>query len=374
MSKKTEKEAIKKESGIPSAKKARFTYTRLSVKEKTLFIKRLSFLTGAGVTLLESLQILRRQTKGAGKMRMFDTVIEDVSNGQYLSTSLGKFKNVFGDFAVNIIRVGETSGILNQNLSYLADEFKKNQALRSKVLGALVYPIFITIATLGLTSLLTVFIFPKLQPIFTSLNVALPFTTRTLIFLSAFLRSYGIFLVLGLILLGALFWMLVKRSKSFHLFVDRALLKVPLLGKIVQSYNMTNLCRTLGLLLKSSVRVNEAVAITADTTANLVYKREIKVIAEKVHQGERISKYLESRPALFPDIMPQMVSIGEKTGNLSETLIYLSELFEGEVDDATKNLSGSLEPLLMIFMGILVGFVAVSVITPIYEITQNLHP
>lgn len=352
---------------------SRITYLRLSMKEKTFFIKRLSFLTGAGVPLLDSLKVLRKQSHKA-RAKMFDAVIEDVSSGQYLSTSLSKFKNVFGDFAVNIIRVGETSGILNQNLNYLADELKKKHALKQKVTSALVYPIFITVATLSITSLLTVFIFPKLQPIFTSLNVTLPLTTRALIATSNFLRSYGLFLILGIIAALILFFFLVKRFKMFHLLVDRILLKLPLLGKIVQNYNLTNFCRTLGLLLKSGLKINDAIGITADTTTNIRYRNEIRAMVETTTRGERISKHLERHPGLFPDILPQMVGIGETTGNLPDTLVYLSELFEADVDEATKNLSGSLEPILMIFMGILVGFVAISVITPIYEITQNLHP
>src|SRR3989344_5826472 len=349
-------------------------YVRFSTKEKMFFIKGLAFLTGAGVPLLHSLQVLRRQGKNRAKAKMFDVVIEDVSNGQYLSTSLAKFSNVFGDFAVNIIKVGETSGILNQNLIYLAEELKKKHALRQKVVSALVYPIFITIATLLLTSLLTVFIFPKLQPIFTSLNVVLPFTTRALIATSDFLRSYGIHLILGIIGAVILFFILMRRSKAFHYGVDQIVLKTPLLGSIAQNYNLTNFCRTLGLLLKSGLKINDALGITADTTNNLRYRKEIRAMVETTTRGERISKHLERHPGLFPDILPQLVGIGETTGNLSETLIYLSELFEADVDEATKNLSGYLEPVLMIFMGILVGFVAVSVITPIYEITQNLHP
>jgi type IV pilus assembly protein PilC len=361
-------------SGRKAPSKMFFSYTRLSMRDKTFFIKRLSFLTGAGVPLLDSLRILHKQTRSRSAAKMFDIVIADVTAGSYLSDSLAKFKRAFGDFAVNIIRVGELSGILNQNLEYLADELKKKQALRAKVLGALVYPIFITVATILLTALLTVFIFPKLMPIFTSLNVTLPWTTRALIALSGFLRSYGVYLILGVIAAVIAFWFAMNSSKKFHFAVDKILLKIPIFGRLSRSYNMTNFCRTLGLLLKSGVRVNEAVNITADTTANLVYRKEMRIMADKVTRGERISKHLESKPALFPDVTPQMVAIGETTGNLSDTLIYLAELFEAEVDDATKHLSSSLEPLLMIFMGILVGLVAVSVITPIYEITQNLNP
>jgi type IV pilus assembly protein PilC len=156
--------------------------------------------------------------------------------------------------------------------------------------------------------------------------------------------------------------------------VHRWILRLPLIGNIIQSYTMANFSRTLGLLLKGGVRITEAIIITGDTMTNVVYKKELTAIAHGVLKGEKISQYLEKRTHLFPDLLTQMISIGESTGNLSESLTYLAEMYESEVDDLTKNLSSTLEPVLMIFMGILVGFVAVSVITPIYSITQNLHP
>lgn len=347
---------------------------RFSVKEQTLFAKRLSFLVKAGVPILESLQMLRRQTKSKSHGRIFDTVIADVSGGKFLSTSLGKFEHIFGNFAVNIIKVGETSGILSQNLNYLADELKKKQALRRKVIGALVYPIFITIATLGVTIMLTAYIFPKILPIFKSLHVALPLYTRILIFTSGAIRSYGLLMLGAMIVVGIALWLLIKKVKNAHVLVDRFVLKIPIVGAIALGYNMTNFCRTFGLLLKSGVPVVEALSITADTTPNLVYKKEFHSMARNVMRGEKISKHLEKYPRLFPDILTQMIAIGEATGNLSETLLYISELYENEVEDLTKNMSSSIEPVLMIFMGIIVGFVAISVITPIYAITQNLRP
>lgn len=353
--------------------KSIFKKSRLSTKEQAHFAKRLAFLVKAGVPILDSLKILRRQTKSKSRSKIFDKIISDVSNGRFLSTSLKKLPNIFGDFAINIIKVGETSGTLDQNLNYLSEELKKKQALKQKIVGAFVYPIFITVATVGLTVLLTVFIFPKIRPIFDSLHVDLPISTKILIFVSDFLGNYGIYLLAGVATVIIAFLVLIKKSDYFHFIVDRLILRVPLFGKITQSYNMTNFCRTLGLLLKSGVRVTEALAITGDTTRNFVYKKECQNAAKSVMQGEKISKYLERRLELFPDIITQMIAIGESTGNLSETLVYLSELYESEVDDITKNLSSSIEPVLMIFMGLLVGFIAVSVITPIYEITQNLH-
>jgi len=351
-----------------------FSYVRFSMKERLLFAKRLSFLIKAGVPLLECLHLIRKQTKSKAKQKIYDSIIEDVSNGQQLAGSLAKHSKLFGEFSINIIRVGEMSGILSQNLAYLADELSKRHALQRKVIGTLVYPVFITVATLGVTGMLTVFIFPKLMPIFTSLHVDLPWTTRALIAISNFLSADWLWLILGIIATLAALFFARRQFRGFQYFGDRLLLRLPLAGAVAVSYNLTNFCRTLALLLHSGVHLTEAMNITADTTRNLVYRSAYKQIAKGITKGETISRSLERRKDIFPDMLTHMISIGETTGNLSGTLSYLAEMYEGEVDELTKTLSSSIEPVLMIVMGILVGLIAVSVITPIYAITQHLSP
>lgn len=351
-----------------------FLFTRLSMKEQTQFAKSLAFLVKAGVPILNSLHILREQATSRSQGRILDSVIDDVANGQFLHTSLARFRHVFGDFAINIIRIGETGGILNQNLNYLADELKKKQNLRRKILSALIYPIFISLTTLALIGLLTVFIFPKIMPIFNSLNVDLPFTTRFLVWMSDFLRHWGLVLVGAIAILTTIIAILHKKVVAVHRTIDWFILKTPLAGHLSQSYNLTNFCRTLGLLLKSGVRVDEAVMITAETTGNRLYRDRFHEIAAGVLRGEKMSKHLKRYPKLFPPMVTQMITIGETSGDLADTLVYLAEMYENQVEELTKNLSSAIEPALMIFMGLMVGFVAVSVISPIYQITQNLHP
>lgn len=351
-----------------------FSFVRFSIKEQTLFAKRLSFLVQAGVPLIECLHLIRKQTRSRAKIKVYDMVINDIANGQFLATSLGKFKNLFGEFTINLIRVGEKSGILSQNLNYLADELSKKHALRRKVMGALIYPIFITVATLGITGLLTVFIFPKIMPIFVSLHVELPLTTRILLAVSTYLEHYGIYTIVAVIFLGFGLLMLRNNARPVRFWGDYALLYIPLAGTIARSYNLTNFCRTLGLLLKSGINVSEAISITADTTPNLVYKMAYQRIALSVTKGEQISRGLEREQGLFPDLLSHMIAIGEKTGNLIATFVYLSEMYEAEVEEHTKSLSSSIEPVLMITMGLIVGVIAVSIITPIYSITQHLNP
>jgi type II secretory pathway component PulF len=175
---------------------------RLSLKDQIFFAKRLSFFIHAGVPLIEAIDIIRMQTRSKAKKELFNGIQKDIAEGQYLATSLARSGGVFNDFAINIIRVGEGSGILKENLTYLADELTKRKELRSKVMSALIYPAFITIATFGITILLTVFIFPKIMPIFVSLHVPLPVTTRALIAISLFLKTWGLLTLFILIVIG----------------------------------------------------------------------------------------------------------------------------------------------------------------------------
>lgn len=379
MSKRRSFLAKEPEPALPAAKTSSLSFdflteNRFSLKEQIFFAKRLSFLVKAGVPLMESLIIIRNQTASKGKAKVYETIITDVANGQNLSTSIKKYKYFLTDFGVNLIKVGETSGILEQNLTYLADELAKKSALRKKVIGAMVYPIFITFATLGVTGLLTVYIFPKIMPIFVSLHVPLPFTTRALIAVSAYLREWGLLTLLAIALLTILYFILRFRFDTFRFHTDKALLYIPLAGSIARSYNLANFCRTMGLMLKSGVPVATAIEITAETTPNTVYQAAYARVAESVVRGQPMSQQLADEPKLFPSILTHMLAVGEKTGSLAPTLSYLAEMYELEVDDQTKNLSSSIEPILMMVMGLLVGLIAVSVITPIYGITQHLSP
>lgn len=348
-------------------------FLHISLQEQVIFIKRLSLLIRAGVPLLSGLHMLKKQASSRSMVKILDRVIADVENGQYLATSLGRFRKIFGEFTVNLVEIGEISGTLSENLEYLAAELKKTQALRRKVIGSLIYPVLIIFATFGITALLTVYVFPKILPIFKSVNFPLPWSTRSLIFISDIMLHYGTHIAAGLAGLAMLFWILLK-IKSFRYLVHRFILTLPLIGSISQSYNVTNICRTMGLLLKSNVLIVRSIKITSHITRNAVFKRELEKASELISRGEPISKHLETRPNIFPLIMSQMVTVGENTGNLSETFLYLANMYEEEVDELTKNLSVVIEPMLLIFMGLLVGFVAISIITPIYGITQHFTP
>jgi len=373
-----EKISLKKSASPETPKKAKSKadvklpfFFRISLQEQMLFVKRLAIMIKAGVPILGALQMIKKQTSSKASMHVLDHLARGVENGQSLHSRLDRYRKSFGDFAINIIQVGEVSGTLYENLGYLADEIKKKRELRRKVVSALVYPIFIAIATLGIVVLLMVYVFPKILPILSSFRGQLPLTTRILIYVSNLIASWGWLIGLILIALIGLF-ILAMRKPAFGLFIDKILLKIPIVGLMLQSYSMANFCRTLGVLLQSDVRVVEAVSITASTSTNLVYRKSLLKMVAVITKGGKISAYLEAEGKIYPPMVAQMINVGETTGKLTDSLMYLAEIYENEVDELTKNLSTSIEPLLMIFMGLLVGFVAISIITPIYSFTQNI--
>jgi len=347
---------------------------RLSTNDRVLFAKRLAFLISGEVPLLESLRMMREQTKSSKLVRVLDIIIADVSNGRQVSESLKKFPGMFDKFAINIIKVGETSGILSQNLTYLADELKKKNILRGKVIGSLLYPTLVTVTTLGITIFLTVYLFPKIMPVFSSLNIKLPMSTKIVIAVSIFLRKWGIHLLAGIAAAAVILAAAHRRVRIFRLGFEHVMLRLPIVGTMVEYYNLANFSRTLGLLLKSGVTLNQSLMIAAETSSNLVYKNQFLGMGEAINRGETLATYLRGHRHLFADILPQMVAVGERSGNLASALLYLSDYYEREVDEFSKSLASLIEPFLMIGMGVLVGFIAISIITPIYGITQNLHP
>jgi type II secretory pathway component PulF len=321
----------------------------------------------------EGLLMLDVKSNSRSAAYIFGRIIEQVSQGKTLSAALLEFASIFGIFSINMIRVGESSGTLHHNLSYLSEELKKKDALRKKVVGALLYPAVIVVATAGISTVLTVYIFPKIIPVFQSFKHGLPLTTRILIALSSFLIKDGIWLLLFLIGACMGFFSLMKSARAKRI-ADRVILRLPLFGMLCRYYNLANITRTTSLLLKGDVRIVSAIDIVAESTTNSIYRQQLRAIASALGRGQRLSAQMELQPFLFPPLARQMTAAAEETGDLTGSLMYISLMYEEEISDLTKNLTTLLEPVLMIVMGIIVGFIAISIITPIYGITQDLTP
>ncbi len=350
-----------------------FFNTKLGLKAQIFFIKRLSFLIRAEVPLVQALQILSQQS--GEKMRStIETITRDVSNGQLLSRSLQKNETFLGGFAIQMIQVGEHSGTLSDNLEYLAEELKKRHTLQKKVISAFVYPVVVFVATIGIVLFLILYLFPKIIPVFSSLHMQLPLSTRMLIVISKYIHDYWLSGIIGIVGLFTITILTIKKNERVRMLFDRVLLRVPLFGAVIQSYNLTHITRICGILLRSGLPLSETLQIVSSVVQNRVYQKCVENSVLAIGRGETLSSSLKKHDAVFPSISIQIISVGEASGNLASSLLYLSDFFEQEVDEFTKNVSNIIEPLLMLVMGLLVGFIAISIITPIYGITQNLHP
>ncbi|MDB5194980.1 MAG: type secretion system domain, type pilus assembly protein PilC [Parcubacteria group bacterium] len=327
----------------------------------------------AGVPLLESLRMLEAQTHSAHARTILRDVSAEVEQGHSLSRSFSAYPKVFGVFGANIIAIGESSGTLPRTLEYFADELKKKHLLTRRVVSACIYPAVITFATIAITGFLILYLFPRIMPVFLSLHMKLPLTTRIVIGLSSFLMQWGWLVLLVLFAAAVGLTLGIARSEHMRRACDSATLRIPLVGAMIRNYHLANAMRTLGLLLASEVPVTESMRLTATTATNRIYKEEYFTLAERVLRGERISDHLLRTPRLFPPVLGQMVAVGERSGTLAESVLYLSDLYEADVEEFTRTLSSLIEPVLMILMGIVVGFISISIITPIYGITQNLH-
>ena len=336
-----------------------------------LFARNLEVMIRSGMQILQSLEILKRQTKSKAFGRILDQVLVDIKNGRFLSASLDRYHNIFGDFFINLIRVGESSGTLSENLKYLYEELKKKDELQKKIKGAMAYPVVIFMSTIGITSIMIFVIFPKILPVLTSINVELPLVTRMFMAVSQILIKYGYAIGGGIVGLMIGFWLILKIYRIRYAWHE-LIISMPAVGNMSRSVNIISFSRTLGLLLRAGIKIVEALEITANTLSNLVYRKELLNVANGVRKGDPMSKYFIENPRLFPPIFSQMVLVGENTGKLDESILFLADYYESELDEATKGLSNILEPILLLVMGAIVAFVALAIITPIYKITQTL--
>jgi type IV pilus assembly protein PilC len=344
----------------------------VSFIDKVLFARHLALMIRAGLPLRESVATIQEQSKNKKFKKVLDDVIKSIDNGQTLANSLARHPKIFDSFYINTIRVGEESGTLEENLGNLALQLEKSYEMKRKVQAAMVYPSFILIAIIVLSAGLTFFVLPQIIPIFKTFDIQLPLATRVLIRFTEIVQNYGLFILIGIIT-SIVILLLISRIRPVKFLIHKIILKLPIIGSIVRNVNLSHFTRTLGILLKSGLPVVSALNITQATLGNLIYQKELKETAEQVRKGKPISDYLKRREVLFPSMVSRMIGVGEKTGSLEETLTYLGNFYEIEVDRSIKSLSTILEPILLLIMGAGVGFIALAIISPIYEITRGLH-
>lgn len=267
--------------------------------------------------------------------------------------------------------MGETTGKLTLVLKLLARQMKKDYDLRRRVKGAMMYPAIIVSALLAVGTLMMIYVVPTLTQTIKELGVELPFTTRIIILVSDLLLNYALWFLAGAILAAALFWRALKTEKGKELF-DRFIVRVPILGPLVKKFNAARFTRTLAYLITSGVPIVRSLEIVSRVLGNTLYRRAIKTASGDIQKGRPLNELLAVYPDIFQPVVIQMIKVGEETGKLGDLLLRIALFFEEDVNETTKNLSTVIEPLLMIVVGIAVGFFAISMLQPIYGSLGNI--
>ncbi|MDD4333097.1 MAG: type II secretion system F family protein [Patescibacteria group bacterium] len=343
----------------------------ITLVQKALFAKHLSVMLRAGLPLNEALAIIAETNRGRFR-KILRKILSSVQAGNTLSSSFARFPKIFPAIFVSTTQAGESSGTLEENLDNLAVQLEKEKELSSKIKGAMLYPLFVLMAAFVMGMAMAFWVLPKITPLFEGLKVNLPFSTRMLIAFSHIVQSQGYYLLFGIIIVVSLFVWLCRQKFSrpvTHLF----LLKFPIIKRISRNANLARFNRILGTLLKSGLNIDEALSITADTMGNYYYMKSLKKVSMRIGKGNKLSENLKEYGKFFPPMVVSMVRVGEESGKLEETLLYLADFYEMEVDNATKSLATAIEPLLLMFIGAVVLFLALSIITPIYSITSGIN-
>ena len=370
-----ENKNIKKPKKLPPLPKAAPTKKPLlfsvSIKEKVFLAKHLAIMIQAGIPIREALRSLLEEAPTPSLRYLLDTCVTDIEGGQVLAYCLVKFPRVFDPFFSNVISVGEQSGTLAESLGYLSTQLEKTRELNGKVRAALIYPIIVFAGAIGIGTYLSFFLLPKLIPLFISLGTKLPATTQLLLSFTNGVRLHGKIILVAVAVATAGF-VALWRVKKIKYIIHTLFIWFPLFGTMVTQVQTTQFARILGTLLTAGVKVVPALRIAANSMSNLVYQKELTEVADQVERGESMAQELKIRRRLFNLTAISMVRVGEETGKLSESLLSLANFTEAEVDNDIKNLTSLIEPLVLVFVGVLVGFVALSIISPIYQLTQSV--
>lgn len=339
---------------------------RISLVEKINFARNLAVMVGAGLSLTRSLDAMAEQTTNLKFKKVIVDIIENVNKGKNFSESMLPYNKIFGDIFINMVSSGEVSGKLEKTLILLSRQMKRDYDLRSRVRGAMIYPAIILTVLIAIGVLMLIYVIPTLTSVFGELEVELPVTTRVLIASSNLLLNYYIYIAVGFFGFVFLFYRLLKTKKGKELF-DRIIIKVPVFGPLIQKFNIARLARTFASLITSGVSITKALEITSSVLGNVLFRQAIAQASEDIQKGKPLNETLKKFPKLFPPMFIQTISVGEETGTISRMLFRLAIFYEEDVTTTTKNLSTIVEPMLMIFIGGVVGLFAVSIIQPIYS-------
>jgi len=343
----------------------------VKTRDEILFTRNLSAMVSAGLTISRGLEVMERQTRNKKFKEILGAVQLSVQKGNTLSVSLSAYPKVFSELFISMVKAGEESGKLAESLENLGVQMEKAYQLKKRIRGAMFYPGIVITAMIIVGVVMLIFVVPTLSSTFDELGVELPTSTRLIIGISNFIQHHSVSFVLLVIIVIAGIILLAKNKTGKRGF-EWAFLHTPVIRDLVRFTNSARTARTLSSLLNSGVEIIEAVNITKDVVQNSYFRDVLVVAGEQIPKGGAIADAFNQDETLFPPLVGEMISVGEETGNLPEMLHRVADFYESEVDERTKNLSTIIEPILMILIGSVVGFFAVSMISPIYSISAGL--
>lgn len=355
-------------------KKSSFSFGGGTVKGKvlTVFTRQLATLIDAGLPLLRSLRTLIKQEKNPALQNAMANLADSVESGNTFSEALAQHPKIFNKLYVNMVKAGELGGVLEIVLTRLAEFQEKAQRIRGKVISAMVYPIVVLVIAVGILAFLLLFIVPKFEAIFADMlgNKPLPLLTSIVIESSRFVQS-NILIIVGVIVIGVVIFQVVKRTPAGAALLDRFKLKMPIFGDLISKTSIARFSRTLGTLVTSGVPILQALGITRETAGNIVLSNAINDVHEAVKEGESMVTPLEAS-GLFPPMVISMIQVGEETGQLPDMLNKVADVYEEEVDVAVAGLTSLLEPVMIVFLAVVVGTIVVALFLPLVSIITEL--
>lgn len=351
----------------------RFIRPKVKSEALVIFTRQLSTMVGAGVPLLRSLNSLKEHTEDKTLRTALDTIYKDIQGGASFADALDRHPHVFGDIYVSMVRAGEAAGILDEILGRLAQQQEKSATIKKKVKGAMTYPMILIIITVLAFFGLMLFVIPQIGKILTDLggpDVELPLLTQIMLGISAFMINFWwLLLIVGVG--GVVFIRRFLRTPQGKYLLHTTLLKVPVLKGIIIKIAIARFSRTFASLMSAGVSVVEALSVTTGAIGNVAYKEQLDKSIAEIKNGKQLSETLQGSP-LFPEIVSQMLSVGEETGKTDTVLIKVADFYEEEVDVVLESLNSIIEPVMIVFMGGMVGLIAASVMGPIASIAQNV--
>jgi type IV pilus assembly protein PilC len=340
---------------------------KLSIKDKSFFMRQLATTINAGLPIAQALQVLNEQTSSVKLKAMITQVANDVEGGTSLSNALSEYPDTFSQIDLTLIESGETSGSLDKSLNRAADSIEDSYKLRKKIRGAMIYPMFVLVVVAGVLVVMSVYVMPQMAGLYANFNAKLPLMTRMVMYFS----NHFPVIALACVIIGAVIYVgmkwLMRTYRSVRRVVDQFKLGIPVIKPFLKSLYLSRLTRTLEGLISSGVSIIEALRITARATGNVLYEDSLLDLAEQVKSGKQMSGIMRSQIDLYPPIVSQMINVGEQTGEMDAMLGNLANYFEEEVDNFVKNLTSIMEPVLIVVMALIVGVMLVSIMMPIYQ-------